>query len=160
MSYQNLSAAIVAADKDAVLTAIQTIKTKLPFLINLSNEERIKLRKMGAVRTSFVQDVYQASTNNNGAIPQAINLAEFGKDLQLYRDLTDIMSLLMPVYESIESTTMALSAELMKQSDECYGHLKVAAKKSTNMSLNETLKRISSQLKQSPKATSEKAPQQ
>jgi hypothetical protein len=151
MSYSNISAAIVAADKTAVQTAIQTIKSKMPFLINLSIDERKKLRKMASVRTSYVQDVYQASVGNSGAIPQGINLVEYGKDLQLYRDLSDIMSWFAPLYESIESTSMALGSELMKQSDECYGHLKVAAKKSTNQSLNTTVSKIASQLKQSPK---------
>jgi hypothetical protein len=155
MGYMNISAAIAAADKTAVQTAIQTIKTKLPFLINLSSAERVKLRKMGAVRTSYVQDVYQAVLANPGTVPSGFNTAEYGKDLQLYRDLSDIMSWLRPVFDSIESTNMALSFELMKQTDECYGHLKVAAKKSTNQSLNETIKRIADQLKQSPKVVKE-----
>jgi hypothetical protein len=123
----------------------------LPFLINLSVDERKKLRKMGPGRTSYVQDIYQAATNNSGAIPQGFSMTEFGKDLQLYRDLSDILSWLEPLVESMESTLMALSAELMKQADECYGHLKVAAQKSTNQSLNVTMKRISDQLKQSSK---------
>jgi hypothetical protein len=123
----------------------------LPFLINLSVDERKKLRKMGPGRTSYVQDIFQAATNNSGAIPQRFSMSEFGKDLQLYRDLSDILSLMEPLFESMESTSMALSAELMKQADECYGYLKVAAQKSTNQSLNATLKRISDQLKQSPK---------
>ena len=61
MSYQNISAVITAADKEAVQTAVQTIKAKLPFLVNLNPQERKRLRKMGAVRTAYVQDVYQAA---------------------------------------------------------------------------------------------------
>ena len=153
MSYLSISAVLAAADKTIIQTSLQAIKAKLPFLINLSVDERHKLRKMGAGRTSYVQDVYQAATNNSGAIPTGFNLVEYGKDLQLYRDLSDIISWLHPFMESLESTSMALSSELMKQTDECYGHLKVAAQKSTNQSLNSTMKRISDQLKQSSKAS-------
>jgi hypothetical protein len=146
MSYQNISAVITADDKAAVQAAIQTIKAKLPFLVNLTVQERKRLRKMGAVRTSYVQDVYQAASNNSGAIPSGFNLTEYGKDTQLLKDMTDIISWLLPVYEGIENTSMALGGELMKQSDECYGYLKVAAKKSSNQSLTQTVKEIADQL--------------
>jgi len=120
----------------------------LPFLVNLNPQERKRLRKMGAVRTAYVQDVYQAAANNSGVIPSGFNLAEFGKDVQLMKDMNDILSWLLPVYDGIENTNMAIGSELMKQSDECYGYLKVAAKKSSNQSLNQTVKQISKQLKQ------------
>lgn len=148
MSYQNISAAITAADKTAIQTAIQTIKTKLPFMVNLSQQERKRLRKMGAVRTSYVQDVYQAAANNSGVIPASINLTEYGKDVTLMKDMVDVMSWLLPVFDGIGNTFMALGNELMKQSDECYGYLKVAARKSSNQSLNQTVKEIADQLKQ------------
>lgn len=129
MAYQNISAVISAADKTAVQTAIQTIKAKLPFLVNLNPQERKKLRKMGPVHTSYVQDVYQAVVNNSIVIPGSINLAEYGKDVALMKDITDILSWLLPVFDGIENTSVALGNELMKQSDECYGYLKVAANK-------------------------------
>lgn len=150
MAYQNISAVISAADKTAVQTAIQTIKAKLPFLVNLNPQERKKLRKMGPVHTSYVQDVYQAVVNNSIVIPGSINLAEYGKDVALMKDITDILSWLLPVFDGIENTSVALGNELMKQSDECYGYLKVAAKKSSNQSLNQTVKQIADQLKQGP----------
>lgn len=151
MSYQNISAVLTAADKTAIQAAVQTIKTKLPFLVNLNSQERKRLRKMGAVHTSYVQDVYQAAANNSGVIPASINLAEYGKDVALMKDIVDILSWLLPVFDSIENTSMALGNELMKQSDECYGYLKVAAKKSSNQSLNQTVKEIADQLKQGPR---------
>jgi hypothetical protein len=147
MAYSNISAVITAEDKAAVQAAIQTLKAKLPFLVNLNPQERIKLRKMGAVRTSYVQDVYQAAVNNTGVIPSDINLTEYGKDVALLKDMEDILSWLLPVTEGIEITTMAIGSELMKQSDACYGYLKVAAKKSTNQALGETVKKITDQLK-------------
>ena len=152
MSYQNISASIVAADKTAVITALQTIKTKLPFLINLTIADRKKLRKMGSVRTSYVQDVYTAATNNASAIPSGFSLTEYGKDATLLKDLTDIQALLQPLFEGLEDTQMALGSELMKQSDECYGYLKVAAKKSSSQNLTMAIKSISDQLKHAKKA--------
>ena len=39
----------------------------------------------------------------------------------------------------------------MKQTNQCYGHLKVEAKKNNNAALSETIKRIAVQLKQQRK---------
>ena len=147
MSYQNISANLLAADKTTVQTSIQTIKAKLFFLISLNAEERKKLRKMGARRLAYVQDVYNAAVNNSGAIPSGFNVSEYAKDVQLMKDLTDIISWLMPVYEAIQDTDLALGNELMKQSDEAYGYLKNAAKKNSSQALTTTVKQISDQLK-------------
>ena len=152
MSYQNISVTLVAADKTAIITALQTIKTKLPFLINLTAADRKKLRKMGSVRTSYVQDVYTAANNNASAIPSGFSISEYGKDVTLMKDLTDIFALLQPLFEGVEDTQMALGSELMKQSDECYGYLKVSSKKSSNQNLTMAVKSISDQLKRAKKA--------
>lgn len=156
MSYSNISATLSAADKQAILQAAQLIKTKLPFLINLTTKERQKLRKMGAVRTSYMQDVYSAAINNSTVIPSGFNVIEFGKDVTLNKDIEDVLAVLIPLFEGVDDTHMALGTELMKQSDECYGYLKVAAKKSSNQNLNQIVKKISDQLKQKntkPKVT-------
>lgn len=151
MSYNNISASIPAEEKTEIANALQTVKSKLPFLINLTPKERQKMRTMGAVRTSYVQDVQQASVSNSSSLPRDFDLEEYGKDLQLYRDMREILNQLLPIFEGIESTTLALSAELMKQTDQCYAHLKVEAKKSNNAALSETIKRIAVQLKQQRK---------
>jgi hypothetical protein len=148
MSYSNISATLSAADKQAILQAVQTIKTKLPFLINLNEQERKNLRKMGVVRTAYVQDVYSASSGNPTVIPSAFSLAEFAKDVALNKELSDIFTALGPVAEGVKDTMMALGNELMRQSDECYGYLKVLAKKSSNQNLTDVVKKIANQLKQ------------
>jgi hypothetical protein len=158
MSYQNISASIAAADKTTVQSSIQTIKGKLPFLIAITPAERKKLRKMGSVRTAYVQDVYIAAANNTGAIPPALSMTEYGKDVQLMKDLTDIVSWLLPVYEGIQDTCLALGNELMKQSDEAYGYLKNAAKKNSSQALSMTVKQISDQLKTGKRVASNVPP--
>ena len=147
MGYQNLSASLPAADKTTVQTSVQTIKAKMPFLISLNPQERKKIRKMGARRIAYVQDVYNAAVNNSGAIPSGFSVSEFAKDEQLMKDLTDIIGWMMPVYEAIQDTYLALGNELMKQSDEAYGYLKNAAKKNSSQALTSTVKQISDQLK-------------
>lgn len=54
MSRTTVSATLATKDRDAVLQAIATIKEKLPFLIDLSAEERKALPKMGDKRLSLI----------------------------------------------------------------------------------------------------------
>lgn len=54
MSENRVDATLTAADQQAVMTAIETIREKLPFLIDLTTEERRGLPKMGDKSRAFV----------------------------------------------------------------------------------------------------------
>ena len=110
---------------------------------------------MGFTRTAFVQDVYNASAGNPNAIPAAFSMVEFGKDVALNKDLTDVLTMLSSLSEGVRDTLMALGNEMMHQADECYGYLKVMAKKNSNQNLNDVVKKIASQLKQGSHNTGE-----
>ncbi|WP_181314349.1 hypothetical protein [Phormidesmis priestleyi] len=47
MTTNRISAALTQVDRDAVMTAILTIRSKLPFLVDLTAEEPKVLPKMG-----------------------------------------------------------------------------------------------------------------
>jgi hypothetical protein len=53
--------------------------------------------------------------------------------------------------DSLDSTLIGLGSELMKESDEAYGYLKIAASKDNNQNLNTTIEKIKDILKQSKK---------
>jgi len=53
--------------------------------------------------------------------------------------------------DSLDSTLMALGSELMKESDEAYGYLKIAASKDNSQNLNTTIEKIKDILKQAKK---------
>lgn len=54
MSDNRISASLSQADRDAVMKAIATIREKLPFLVDLTTEERRSLPKMGDKSRAFV----------------------------------------------------------------------------------------------------------
>ena len=54
MPDNQVSAEISEADQQAVLAAIETIRQKLPFLIDLTPEQRRSLPKMGDKSRAFV----------------------------------------------------------------------------------------------------------
>lgn len=146
MPYSNLSFAITAAQKAAIKTAADTIRTNLSFLINLSLEERKSLRKIGSKRLGYVKDVLDGSKANPSSIPSAINMAEFDKDVQGYADMSEIAALLRPLFEAIEDTTIAVGSEATRTADQCYKNLKANAK--GNASVKNTVDKIGQALKQ------------
>lgn len=54
MTTNHISATLAQKDREAVLTAIATIKEKLPFLVDLTLEQRKSLPKMGDKSRAFV----------------------------------------------------------------------------------------------------------
>ena len=57
MSDNRISASLSQADRDAVMKAIATIREKLPFLVDLTTEERRSLPKMGDKSRAFVSNL-------------------------------------------------------------------------------------------------------
>ncbi|HEY9662530.1 MAG TPA: hypothetical protein V6C65_29085, partial [Allocoleopsis sp.] len=84
MSMIPISATLDAKDRDAVMTAVATIKEKLPFLIDLNADERKTLPKMGDKSRAFVSKALEVATQNLDFLPRSFDLEELRKDVQLF----------------------------------------------------------------------------
>lgn len=147
MNLPNVSYSLPAADKTSVQTSLQTVKSKLPFLINLNPAQRKAARKMGAKRRSYVNDVFNLATSNPSALPSGFDMAGYTKNHQLWQDVYDILEWLTPIYEGLIDTELDLGSEIIQETDNAYGHLKVSAKKDPSMPISIQIKNISDQLK-------------
>nr|VFJ60637.1 MAG: hypothetical protein BECKFM1743C_GA0114222_102778 [Candidatus Kentron sp. FM]VFJ60879.1 MAG: hypothetical protein BECKFM1743A_GA0114220_102738 [Candidatus Kentron sp. FM]VFK13132.1 MAG: hypothetical protein BECKFM1743B_GA0114221_102677 [Candidatus Kentron sp. FM] len=61
MPYQNIDASLSPADVKAVKDAFDTVLKKLPFLVNLTPQERRATFKAGPDSVSFVQNALTAA---------------------------------------------------------------------------------------------------
>ena len=149
MAYSNISASLTDAQKTAFKTSVTSLKSSLNFLISLSNAERIKLRKIGTKRVGYVSGIYKAVVSNPAVMPTAFNITEFGKDVVLYSDLIELLDAIRPLCEAMEDTMYAVGSEAIREADEAYGYLKVAAKKSNSgQNLKDIVSSIAEPLKQ------------
>lgn len=89
---------------------------------------------MGPKSVSYVQLALQIAKNNPGILPANFNVAEFDKDVTLSSDFVDIESVLTPLAEGTSDTLMAVGTEAIKQANQVYALVKVAAKSDSNMS--------------------------
>ncbi|HTP09724.1 MAG TPA: hypothetical protein VMP08_15820 [Anaerolineae bacterium] len=111
MTVNRVSAKLLPADKEAVLAAIKTIKDKLPFLIDLSPEERHALPKMGDKSNAFVGKAAEIAAQNGDFLPRSFDVAELASDVALYEDLRSISLALTPVAELIDDTMLEVGSE-------------------------------------------------
>ena len=111
MTQNIISASLPAADKTAVLTAVTTIKQKLPFLKDLAPWERRNLPKMGDKSLAFVQAALGVANANPDFLPQSFDLAEFGRDVALWNDLQPVALAINQLNELVDDTVLAVSSD-------------------------------------------------
>ncbi len=141
-----ISAVLSDADKTAILAAITTIKTKLPFLVTLEIKERKSLRKLASKRQGYAKSTADGVKAFPNAMPNTFPTAEYLKDANLMAALSDIAPLLMGLAANLDDTLMQLGSELLTSTDFAYGYLKSAAKQDSNV--KPIVEKIAAALKQ------------
>jgi hypothetical protein len=99
-----IDAALSAADKQAVLDAVALIKTKLPFLIDLTVEERKALPKMGDKSRAFVAQALTLAEQDDSYLPRSFDVAEMRQDVELTEQMSPIVTAVMQLSEMLDDT--------------------------------------------------------
>jgi hypothetical protein len=111
MPENRVSAILSDADKEAVMAAIKTIRDKLPFLIDISTEDRANMLKMGDKSRAFVQKTMELVNQNDGFLPRSFDVDEMRKDINLLNDLYPILQGLNQLQELVDDTVMVVGSE-------------------------------------------------
>jgi hypothetical protein len=111
MPDNRISATLSQADQQAVLAAIQTIRQKLPFLIDLTPEERRSLPRMGDRSRGFVAQALEIAAQNTDILPRSFDVDEMRKDVDLLAALSPVMTALSQLNELVEDTYMEVGSE-------------------------------------------------
>jgi hypothetical protein len=117
-----VSASLSAADREAVLAAVQTIRQKLPFLVDLSTEERRKLPKMGDKGYAFVERALTVATQNPDILPRSFDVDEFRRDAELLAALQPVAAALGQLQELVDDTLLEVSSEAYASALAVYGY--------------------------------------
>ena len=133
MAYQNISATLTDTDLQEIQAALDKIETKLPFLINLTVDERRRLFKMGNKSQAFVSSSLTIAQTNRNILPASFNLDEFARDYRLTNSLQQVHLRLQQLSEKVDDTLVAISSEAMGSSLTVYDYVKTAAKKTPGL---------------------------
>jgi nucleoside-diphosphate-sugar epimerase len=119
-----ISASLTAAERDEVLTAFTTIKQKLPFLIDLTADDRRAMIKMGDKSSAFVAKAFEVANQHPDILPRAFNVEEMKKDIELLQMLQPILMAANQVQDLIEDTYMQVGSEALTAALGVYNYTK------------------------------------
>ena len=131
-----ISATLSQADVEAIIAAINTIKQKLPFLINLSPEEKRGLPRPGDKSRAFISKALEVATQNPDILPRMFSIEEMRKDVELSQALQPIELALTHLWEQFENTSVVVNSEAYAAALAVYSLAKATGK---SASLNDTL---------------------
>ncbi|KAM3111705.1 hypothetical protein [Phormidesmis sp. 146-33] len=121
-----ISTTLTKADRETVMEAIATIKSKLPFLVDLTAEQRQGLPKMGDKSRAFVIKALEVATQNPDFLPRAFDLDEMRRDVELFEAMYPIVVALSQLQTLVDDTTMAAGSEAYAAALQVYGYAKAS----------------------------------
>ncbi|AFY44600.1 hypothetical protein [Nostoc sp. PCC 7107] len=128
MPESKVSAKLSSADREAVMQAITTIKEKLPFLVDLSTEERKSLPKLGDKSRAFVSKALEIAAQNPDFLPRSFDLDEMRRDIELFEALYPILLSLSQLQELVDDTSVAVGSEAYAAGLLVYNYAKASGK--------------------------------
>ncbi len=128
MPYQNISASLTQADQTTILGALAQINALLTFIVNLTQEERQVMLKMGDKSEAFVNNSLTYAQQNPNLIPPYLNITEMQSDMALIGMLSPIFNTVKQLSEKLDDTVMALGSESFYAALTFYNTVKNAAK--------------------------------
>ena len=111
-----------------VVKLIASIEQNLPWMINLTAEERQALPKMGDKSLSFVNKAYEYAKLNPSVVPSFLDLKEFEKDANAVVQLKKILIPLRQLFEKVDDTNLQAGSEAYTAALIFYYALKGAAR--------------------------------
>ncbi len=154
MNENRISASLSQTDVDAILGAIKTIKEKLPFLLNLTVDERRALNKPGDRSCNFVDKALEVAAQNPDILPGLFNIEEMRKDIELSQKLQPILLALSQLQEVVDNTAAVVNSEAYAAALRVYGYAKSAGKAAA---LQDTLDDLGKHFTRKPAASASKA---
>ncbi|MFN7119116.1 MAG: hypothetical protein ACK4TA_20125 [Saprospiraceae bacterium] len=122
-----ISANLNPDDFNAVKQALYEIRSRMPFLLGLTLEERKKLPKISRSNKLFVEDALEVARQNPEVLPYYLPVHELEKDFQLFQQLSEILFPLEQLYEKVRDTQIMAGSEAYQASLVMYKLTRVAA---------------------------------
>ncbi|MEI7525125.1 MAG: hypothetical protein WCJ95_12385 [Mariniphaga sp.] len=102
---------VSAENKESIFQALKGIKSGLPYLVKLSEDDRKSLQKIDDGRKPFVQKCLELALKNNDLDPGSELLKEAAKDVDLYIFLASVESELHQLLDMVTDTKQVAGSE-------------------------------------------------
>lgn len=129
MSFPKISAVLADADRDKVLSDVQDSWTLMPFLINITDEEKRAIPKMGAKSVGWVSKAFEYAQANPKFVPPYLDVAELNKDVVLFKQLSPIFEAVNQLNSALDGTYAVVGSESYVAALSFYNAVRDAAKR-------------------------------
>ena len=119
-----IDTAFTDAQQVAASKALDDLAAALPFLHDLSPEDRKTLYKLGDKSRTLVDQALIVAQQHTDALPRSFDVEQYERDVALYRALEPLYMRLMNLFERVEDTRMLVGAEAMEAARAVYYHTK------------------------------------
>ena len=127
MSKQNISVELTGEAYGQISQGIRDLDSLLTFAVNLTPEERRNYSTMGDKSIAFVEKAVQYVDERPDLVPPYLDIPEFKKDLELARQLRNLLMILDPVVEKISDSCLAAGADAFEAARKLYNYVKTAS---------------------------------
>ncbi|OWY24127.1 hypothetical protein C7N43_23760 [Sphingobacteriales bacterium UPWRP_1] len=127
MPYANLTPVFTPAQLQLALQLISDCRTQLPFLVNLTPQERTGYLRLGPNAAAFFNKAINHCQNNPHLMPPFMALAEWQNDHEVYKHLEVLLAQVRVLEQAIADTVIALRQENTVAAMSFYKMVKMAA---------------------------------
>lgn len=124
-----ISASLADADKTLILQKIAEIRALLPFLLNLTPDERQTMPKLGEKTLAFDEKCASYMAQNPKLVPSFVELPEMEKDRALRTPLSDVARELNLLTQAVDDSTTIVGHEIYMAELAFYQNVRQAAKR-------------------------------
>ena len=126
MSHNRVSGTLPQDAKDQIHALLDQAKALMPFLVDLSPEDRRSLLRLGDRSEAVVRRAQYMANRHTGILSRDFDLQEMNSDIELYFALRDIQHAVMHFTELLDDTVAAVGADAFSATLDVYGFAKLA----------------------------------
>ena len=127
--YNRISAELIDQDIAELRALVTAARSKLPFLIGLSTQERKELAKLGEKTVGFDEKIQAYMLTNPEFQPGFVDRAEVHKDRLLRTRFMSFLAEFMTLAEHMDDTMTILGSEILMADLAYYQSVREAAKR-------------------------------
>lgn len=114
------------ADRDEIMGLISQIREMLPFLRDLTAEERRTLLGMADKNRAFAGKVLEVTLQNPDFLPRSFDISNFQQNLATFDRLSTILMGLTQLRDLVDATMTAIGSEAYEDALTAYRHAKIS----------------------------------
>lgn len=119
-----IDAVLTDENLEKVLQLFDNIEELMPFLIDLTIEERRSVPKMGEINQPVTENMLRLAQQDDSFLPRSFEVAEMAKDVELNRKVRQIHLKARRLFELIDDTLMAVGSDAFGAALLVYGAAK------------------------------------